>query len=75
MYVSIYGMCVLTVCVYVCMYVCNYVLMYVHVCNYRIALNYDQSRINAWSRLVAGEISNITKINAVSRINAGSFVG
>ena len=45
--------------------------MYTHT---RIALNYSQSCINAWSRLVAGENSNITKINARSRINTGFFL-
>ena len=42
---------------------------------YRIALNYSRSRINAWSRLVTGGNSIITKIKARSQINAGSFVG
>ena len=41
---------------------------------YRIASNYGQSRINAWSHLVARGNSIITKINTRSRINAGSFV-
>ena len=42
---------------------------------YLIASNYGRSCINAWSRLVARENSIITKINAGSQINAGSFVG
>ena len=56
--------------------VCLYFLLL-----YRIASNYGRSRINAWSHLVAGGNSIITKINAGSqinagsRINAGSFVG
>ena len=42
---------------------------------YRIASNYGQSRTNAWSHLVAGGNSIITKINTRSQINARSFVG
>ena len=43
--------------------------------NIPYSLNYSWSRINAWSRLVTGGNSIITKIKARSQINAGSFVG
>ena len=43
--------------------------------DYCISLNYGRSRINAWSHVVAWRNSIIIKINAKSRINAGSFVG
>ena len=43
-------------------------------CSYRIASNYGRSHINAWSGLVAGENSIITKINDGSLINAGFFL-
>ena len=42
---------------------------------HHIASNYGRSRINAWSCSVARGNSIITKINAGSRINTGSFVG
>ena len=42
---------------------------------YHIASNYGRSCINAWSCLVAGGISIVTKMNAGSQINARSVVG
>ena len=59
------------------MHIIQYKLLYIQqqTQTYRIASNYGRSRINAWSRLVAGGNSVITKINAGYRINTGSFVG
>ena len=48
--------------------------MYAYIHTYHIASNYGQSYINACSRLVAEANGIITKRNAESRLNAGSFM-
>ena len=45
---------------------------YIH--TYHIASNYGQSYINTCSHLLAEANGIITKINAKSRLNAGSFM-